>query len=194
MHDLHELNQPNSTDNETARTLLVKALQIHSQRGELPVLAAKLKQTMLLMDSAFNEANFGYSQFKNWLENNVDMIRLFVKDMQLYVAPKDFSEPVDIDLHPWEASIVPSNGQSLEVRSSVASAIQAAQGGDAMLSKPSLRLQYKQIFNRLKMTAVDFTARAMCCVTFIVSLATIPMSVLPTICWKNFACVMRRRG
>jgi uncharacterized LabA/DUF88 family protein len=158
MHDLHELNQPSSADNEIARTLLVKALQIHSQRGELPVLAAKLKQTMLLMDSAFNEANFGYSQFKNWLENNVDMIRLFVKDMQLYVAPKDFAEPVDIDLHPWEATIAPSNGQSM-TKSSVANALQAVQSADPALAKPSLRLQYKQIFNRLKMTAVDFTTR-----------------------------------
>jgi uncharacterized LabA/DUF88 family protein len=158
MHDLHELNQPSSADNEIARTLLVKALQIHSQRGELPVLAAKLKQTMLLMDSAFNEANFGYSQFKNWRENNVDMIRLFVKDMQLYVAPKDFAEPVDIDLHPWEATIAPSNGQSM-TKSSVANALQAVQSADPALAKPSLRLQYKQIFNRLKMTAVDFTTR-----------------------------------
>ncbi len=160
MHGLHELNQATSTDNETARTLLVKALQIHSQRGELPVLAAKLKQTMLLMDSAFNEANFGYSQFKNWLENNVDMIRLFVKDMQLYVAPKDFAEPVDLDLHPWEASLAPSNGQhNTPARSSVAGALQAAQSGESVMTKPSLRLQYKQIFNRLKMTAVDFATR-----------------------------------
>jgi uncharacterized LabA/DUF88 family protein len=160
MHDLHELHQATSTDNETARTLLVKALQIHSQRGELPVLAAKLKQTMLLMDSAFNEANFGYSQFKNWLENNVDMIRLFVKDMQLYVAPKDFAEPVDIDLHPWEAPVAPSNGQHiLTPKSSVTSVLQSAQGNEPILTKPSLRLQYKQIFNRLKMTAVDFATR-----------------------------------
>jgi uncharacterized LabA/DUF88 family protein len=160
MHDLHELHQNASADNETARTLLIKALQIHSQRGELPVLAAKLKQTMLLMDSAFNEANFGYSQFKNWLENNVDMIRLFVKEMQLYVAPKDFAEPVDIDLHPWEAPVAPSNGQhSFVAKSSVATALQTTQGSEALLTKPSLRLQYKQIFNRLKMTAVDFATR-----------------------------------
>lgn len=160
MQDLHDLHQATSTDNETARTLLVKALQIHSQRGELPVLAAKLKQTMLLMDSAFNEANFGYSQFKNWLENNVDMIRLFVKDMQLYVAPKDFAEPVDIDLQPWQAPVTPSNGQhALSTKSSIASALQSASGSDPMLTKPSLRMQYKQIFNRLKMTAVDFATR-----------------------------------
>jgi uncharacterized LabA/DUF88 family protein len=160
MHDLQELHQAATADNEIARTLLIKALQIHAQRGELPVLAAKLKQTMLLMDSAFNEANFGYSQFKNWLENNVDMIRLFVKEMQLYVAPKDFDAPVDIDLRPWEASVSPNNGQhGLVTKSSVATALQAAQGVDPGSPKPSLRLQYKQIFNRLKMTSVDFATR-----------------------------------
>src|SRR5262245_864092 len=115
---------------------------------------------MLLMDSAFNEANFGYSQFKNWLENNVDMIRLFVKDMQLYVAPKDFAEPVDIDLHPWEAPTVPNNGQlTPHSKSTVASVLQTMPAGEPVLPKPSLRLQYKQIFNRLKMTAVDFATR-----------------------------------
>ncbi len=160
MHDLQGLHPTATADNETARLLLVKALQIHSQRGELPVLAAKLKQTMLLMDSAFNEANFGYSQFKNWLENNVDMIRLFVKEMQLYVAPKDFAEPVDIDFHPWEAPVTLSNGQNaLATKSSIVNALQAVQNSDPMLVKPPLRLQYKQIFNRLKMTAVDFATR-----------------------------------
>jgi uncharacterized LabA/DUF88 family protein len=61
---------------ETARLTLMKAVKAHGQRGELPVLAAKLKQTMLLMDPAFNEANFGYLQFKSWLEDNQDLINL----------------------------------------------------------------------------------------------------------------------
>lgn len=159
MHDLHDLHQNAATDNETARSLLAKALHVHAQRVELPVLAAKLKQTMLLMDSAFNEANFGYSQFKTWLENNVDLINLYVKDMQLYVAPKDFSVPVDLDLLPWEAgSTAAVNGQSvLPTRQSPATALQAATA--EIGPKPSLRLQYKQIFNRLKMTSVDFSTR-----------------------------------
>ncbi len=162
MHDLHELRQGSATDNETARSLLLKALAIHTQRGELPVLAAKLKQTMLLMDSAFNEANFGYSQFKNWLENNADMISLFVKDMQLYVAPKDFDAPVDLDLRPWtSSSSAPSNGHatSLKPGSGLALAHSGLASEDA---KPSLRVQYKQIFNRLKMTSVDFTHATRC--------------------------------
>lgn len=159
MHDLHELHQTAATDNETARSLLAKSLNVHAQRAELPVLAAKLKQTMLLMDSAFNEANFGYSQFKTWLENNVDMINLYVKDMQLYVAPKDFTVPVDLDLRPWEAgSAAAVNGQhSLPTRQSPATALQTATGEGG--PKPSLRMQYKQIFNRLKMTSVDFSTR-----------------------------------
>ena len=79
IHDPDQCHAPSGTDNETARSLLIKALNVHAQRGELPVLAAKLKQTMLLMDSAFNEANFGYSQFKKWLENNADLISLFAE-------------------------------------------------------------------------------------------------------------------
>ena len=77
-------------DNEAARQLLLKALRVHSQRNELPVLAAKLKQTMLMLDSSFSEANFGYTQFKGWLEQNSDLLTLFVKDFQLYVAPNDY--------------------------------------------------------------------------------------------------------
>ena len=40
-----------TTDGEpAARALLLRALEVHDQRGELPVLAAKLKQTMLLLE------------------------------------------------------------------------------------------------------------------------------------------------
>jgi uncharacterized protein (TIGR00288 family) len=51
-------------DSEAGRQLLLKALRQHSQRNELPVLAAKLKQTMLGLDGSFNEANYGFTQFK----------------------------------------------------------------------------------------------------------------------------------
>ncbi|HAJ36584.1 MAG TPA: hypothetical protein DCL15_12930, partial [Chloroflexi bacterium] len=56
MEDEDHLGEPPATDVEAARQLLLKALRVHAQRDELPVLAAKLKQTMLLLDSAFNEA------------------------------------------------------------------------------------------------------------------------------------------
>jgi hypothetical protein len=123
-----------------ARRLLLRALQVHGQRGEVPVLASKLKQTLLLMDPTFNEVNFGYDQFKTWLDDQRSSINLLVKEMQLYVAPKDF---------------VASGGY-------VISSANDETSEDFSL-KPSreisLEQQYRQIFNRLKMTAVDFTTR-----------------------------------
>jgi len=150
--ELDELQQPLRADSESARSLLGKALHIHAQRGELPVLAAKLKQTMLLMDSAFNEANFGYTQFKNWLENNSDLLQLFHRELQLYVAPKDFRPGGDPEeMRPWDG--VPGEANQ------PITPVQAASLLDFGNSKPSLRTQYKQIFNRLKMTGVDFATR-----------------------------------
>src|SRR5207248_496564 len=108
--------------------------------------------TMLLMDSAFNEANFGYTQFKNWLENNSDLLQLFNRDLQLYVAPKDFIIPSDLeDMHLWEKSNI-ENGQA-------GVSVQQIPLLEPVSARPSLRTQYKQIFNRLKMTAVDFSTR-----------------------------------
>lgn len=155
IQETDHLNVPSGTDNETARNLLSKALNVHAQRGELPVLASKLKQTMLLMDSAFNEANFGYSQFKKWLENNSDLISLFVRDMQLYVAPIGFTASTEQDLLPWP--IQPSTApQSENQVQTISSALQSLEGVSVA---PSLRSQYQQIFSRLKMTAVDFSTR-----------------------------------
>ena len=152
VHELDDLENPMHADNEAARSLLSKALRIHAQRGELPILAAKLKQTMLLMDSAFNEANFGYTQFKNWLENNSDLLQLFNRDLQLYVAPKDFVMPTDLeDMLPWEKA-----GFEMELPNA---ALQPSLLMEPAAARPSLRIQYKQIFNRLKMTAVDFSTR-----------------------------------
>ena len=95
-----DVEEQSSVEREQARSLLMKALQAHGQRGELPVLATRLKQTMLLMDPAFNEANFGYVQFKAWLEDHNDLVRLYVKDLQLFVAPEDFIAPGDLELLP----------------------------------------------------------------------------------------------
>jgi len=150
-------------DNATARSLLEKALRVHEHRGDLPVLAAKLKQTMLMLDSAFNETNYGYTQFKNWLENNDDAVNLFVRGMQLYVAPKDFDialsfgaelqpwTPVDRGRHETAPASLPAAGMSTADQDADIASVRGA--------NPPLRLQYKQILNRLKMTAVDFTTR-----------------------------------
>jgi uncharacterized LabA/DUF88 family protein len=132
-------NGPATSEREEARLTLVKAVQAHGQRGELPVLAAKLKQSMLLMSPAFNEANFGYSQFKSWLEDNRDLVKLFVKDLQLYVAPLDYRAPAELDMLPME---VPSEPAELIIP-----------------TPQTLDVQYRQLISRLKFPPVDFSLR-----------------------------------
>jgi len=125
-------------EQEQARSTLQKALQAHGKRGELPVLAAKFKQTMLLMDPAFNEANFGYPQFKDWLEDNLDSISLYVKDLQLYLAPTDYVVPGSLGL-------IPLTKELQEV--------------EPVEKSPSLEAQYRQLFARLHLTNTDYTTR-----------------------------------
>ena len=148
--EVHDLGM----DHEAARSLLDKALRIHTQRTELPVSATELKQTMLLLDPAFNEANFGFPQFRTWLENNADFVTLFVRDMHLYVAPKDYNAPGTPELLPW-AKEQPRNGRKDELSQLPQKNVNL----DQIAPKLSSRLQYKQIFNRLKMTSVDFSTR-----------------------------------
>lgn len=127
-----------TNEREQARSTLIKGLQAHGQRGEIPVLAAKLKQTMLLMDPAFNEVNFGYSQFKSWLEDNMDLIKLYIKDLQLYVAPADYVLVGDLGLLPVD--VLPEQ--------------------ETDMGRPqSLEIQYRQLFTRLRLNTADFWTR-----------------------------------
>ncbi|MEM7134652.1 MAG: NYN domain-containing protein [Chloroflexota bacterium] len=139
-------------DNETARNLLTKALRVHAQRGEVPILAAKLKQTMLLMDSAFNEANFGFSQFKSWLETNDDLLDLFLKDLQLYAAPLGFNVYEQTDMQPWVR-------QTEQLPAMIQAGLPVAHDEMPGQTSVSLRTQYQQILSRLKMTGVDRNTR-----------------------------------
>ena len=88
---------------ERARQLLRKALNHFGQRGELPVLGQALKLTMLSMDPAFSEKHLGHNQFRSWLESNDDLVRLFFKDVQMYVAPLDFEIPPEFAAAPRPA-------------------------------------------------------------------------------------------
>ena len=142
-------------DSDAGRQLLLRGLRQHSQRSELPVLAAKLKQTMLSIDGSFNEANYGFTQFKSWLEQNIDLLTLFVKDFQLYVAPADYVATGDWQKRPWEGQPV-INGATTPAAVTVP-VLAVTTDGTAL--KPSLRQQYNQIFTRLKMTSVDFATR-----------------------------------
>ncbi len=139
MGETAEEDEQSSLERETARGLLVKALQAHGQRGEVPVLATRLKQTMLLMDPAFNEANFGYPQFKSWLEDSRDLVKLFVKDLQLYVAPLDYISPRESDL-----TLVDGNAPAAELPEA---------------PRLSLEGRYKQIFTRMKVASIDLATR-----------------------------------
>jgi uncharacterized LabA/DUF88 family protein len=134
-----EVDEQSSVDRELARGLLAKALQAHGQRGEVPVLATRLKQTMLLMDPAFNEANFGYSQFKAWLEDSRDLVKLFMRDLQLYVAPIDYVAPGDLELVPSE---VPQEAKETQTSAAL-----------------TLDVQYRSIFNRLKIASIEMSTR-----------------------------------
>jgi uncharacterized LabA/DUF88 family protein len=134
-----EADEQSSVDRELARGLLTKALQAHGQRGEVPVLATRLKQTMLLMDPAFNEANFGYSQFKAWLEDSRDLVKLFMRDLQLYVAPIDYVAPGDLELIPSE---VPQETKETQASAAL-----------------TLDVQYRSIFNRLKVASIEMSTR-----------------------------------
>lgn len=139
MGEMGIIDEQSAIERDSARSLLTKALTAHGQRGEVPVLATRLKQTMLLMDPAFNEVNFGYSQFKSWLEDNRDLAKLFIKDLQLYVAPKDYVASTELELLPEEPDQEP-----VEV---------------AAPAKPTLEGQYRQVMGRLKMSNIDLATR-----------------------------------
>lgn len=126
-------------ERDEARILLVKALQAHGQRGELPILATRLKQTMLMIDPTFNEANFGYTQFKTWLEDNRDLVKLYLRDLQLFAAPIDAAMGEDLNMLPVEPEKV-----------KVEAVPQARIGAEQ---------QYRQIFSRMKMNTTDFSTR-----------------------------------
>ena len=67
-----------------------------------------------------------------WLEDNVDLIKLYVKDLQLYVAPMDFVAQGDLELD--EHKVL--DGRNL-----------------TSVTTSSVSQHYQQIFSRLKMTS-----------------------------------------
>jgi uncharacterized LabA/DUF88 family protein len=140
-----EVDEQSCVEIEQARSLLTKALQAHGQRGDVPVLATRLKQTMLLMDPAFNEANFGYAQFKTWLEDNRDLTKLYIRDLQLYVAPADY---------------IASGEQELVVSETDRAPVQLlSQAENQLTSRQPLDAQYRQVFTRVKIPTIDLAAR-----------------------------------
>ena len=68
------------------RDLLRRALVAAEQKGECPVFAGRLKQIMLGLDSSFNEANYGFTQFRAFLEAHRELISIQEDGLQLYVS------------------------------------------------------------------------------------------------------------
>jgi uncharacterized LabA/DUF88 family protein len=139
-----DVDDRSCADIERARNLLEKALKAHGQRGDLPVMATRLKQTMLLMDPAFNEANLGYSQFKPWLEEHSDLAKLFLKDLQLYVAPVDYIATGYLEVTPDESELSVTQTSKIEKPAP---------------ARQPLEAQYRQAFTRMKMTSLDLNIR-----------------------------------
>ena len=134
------VSEQTATDLQVGRSLLRKALRALGQRGETPITAVRLRQTMISMDPTFNEANFGFRQFKDWLEANTDLVDLHTQDFKLYVSLKKRS-----DEQPSNSASYPSDHMAVS--------------SPPLETSSSLRTQYRQIFARLKMTAADFSTR-----------------------------------
>ncbi len=134
------VSEQTAADQEAGRTLLRKALHALGQRGETPVEAARLRQIMIAMDPTFNEANFGFRQFRDWLQANDDLVHLLERDLRLYVTLREPREKEEKDA-----------ARTSPTRPSTTHALVEAPNG--------LARQYRQIFSRLKMAAADFATR-----------------------------------
>lgn len=80
---------PSFSAKEQARQILQKALDIHAQEDDLPVLATRLKQTIFTLDEDFDERELGYAKFRGWLESNHDLVALTFDGLQMFVSPAD---------------------------------------------------------------------------------------------------------
>ena len=84
---------------EQARQLLLSTmLGMTGQYENRPILAASLKHMMLQKDPTFSEGKLGFSQFRDFLVEQVDMVEVGYRDNQVVVAlnPK-FTEKASSD-------------------------------------------------------------------------------------------------
>jgi len=107
-------------DAPQARELLVRALHALRHQGALPISTAKLKQTMLALDPAFNEANLGYEQFADFLRGNPELVQLEQRNRLWYVSPSERLAPgspyITSVAVPRELSLPPSETYRLQLR------------------------------------------------------------------------------
>ena len=94
------------------RDLLRRALMAAAHKGETPVFAGRLKQIMLSLDSSFNEANYGYQQFRAFLEGQLSLIALQDIDSQLYVQLRQAGDQAS--LAPLAEPLAPSIAKPIQ--------------------------------------------------------------------------------
>lgn len=72
---------------EKARQLLLNTMQAMSrQTGGQPILAAPLKNLMLQKDPTFSEGKLGFSQFRDFLAEQADMVEIGNRENQVVVS------------------------------------------------------------------------------------------------------------
>jgi uncharacterized LabA/DUF88 family protein len=140
-----------TSERENARKLLLGALGRYGQWGELPVLATRLKDTMLSMDPTFNEVNLGYDRFRTWLEDNGDLVNLFFKGLAMYVAPVDFEIPHEFAVVakpevPPEQKPVPA--PQMDLAASYQAILTKAVAADLETRRDVLRDVYRELSER----------------------------------------------
>jgi len=95
-------------DGAQARELLARALRALQHQGALPVFASRLKQTMVALDSTFNEGMLGHEQFAGFLRTNSDLVQTELRNKLPYVtlAEGALSTPEfsGKDGQPWASS------------------------------------------------------------------------------------------
>jgi uncharacterized protein (TIGR00288 family) len=96
-----------------ARELLRRALGVAEQKGEVPVFAGRLKQIMLGLDTSFNEANYGFQQFRSFLEAHQDLVTIEEQGLQVYVDLRRPGSPPIAGAAPPPAKPVPDQPVSL---------------------------------------------------------------------------------
>ncbi|MGC8781439.1 MAG: NYN domain-containing protein, partial [Anaerolineae bacterium] len=145
------------------RELLRRALSAAEQKGELPIYAGRLKQIMLNLDSSFSEANYGYQQFRAFLEAYPDLVAVEEQGLQLFVSmrkptpspaaapplPKPSVEPA--------AAPRPAGGGSAAATPAASASAAAAPSAGRSQGEPDQR--YRSFFRDAGLRIVDGATR-----------------------------------
>lgn len=146
------------------RALLQRALAAAEQKGESPIFAGRLKQMMLGLDSSFNEANYGFQQFRAFLEAHADLVNIEEQGLQLYVSLRKLGAGL---MRP-PAGGLPSAG--------LAAAEMSAEGAPPMVPPPVIKpateqgQRYRSFLREVGLRVVEPHARQQVVADFIATL------------------------